>query len=144
MFVVWGELYVGQWNFVGNNRHHNGFFYKDGSSTPGCPYQQQIPSWVPWDELVELAETLGANKDMIRVDVFAGIPRYRHGHSEVRIAASEAEIWPTTIFCNPFIADEMARLWVAGYTLGNYDVVPNSEVPPEYIERQKRLIASSP
>ncbi|KAL7550165.1 hypothetical protein ACHAWF_013411 [Thalassiosira exigua] len=144
MFVVWGKLYVGQWNFVGAERHFEGFFYRDRSPAPGCPNQRPIPDWVPWDELVELAETLGANKDMLRVDMFVGVPRHPSGDGEVRVAVNEVEFSPKTIFCNPFIADEMARLWVAGYKLGNYEVVPNSEVPPEYVEKQKRRISSGP
>jgi hypothetical protein len=28
----------------------------------------------------------------------------------------------------------MARLWIAGYKMGNYVTVPNSEVPLEYKE----------
>jgi hypothetical protein len=138
IFVVWGRVYVAVWNEVGEDRYLNGFFYRDGTPTVGCPYQQPIPEWVPWKELVEIAEQLGANKDMFRVDIFVGVPRYFQGDKdEVFIAVSESEIHPTTIFCNPFIADEMARLWVAGYKIGNYEVVPNTEVPKEYIEKQK-------
>ncbi|KAL7551284.1 hypothetical protein ACHAWF_016772, partial [Thalassiosira exigua] len=52
-----------------------------------------------------------------------GVPiRYQDEEDDkVRIAVSEAEINPQNIFCNPFVADEMARLWIAGYKSGNYD-----------------------
>jgi hypothetical protein len=40
------------------------------------------------------------------------------------------------LFCNPFIAEDMARLWVAGYKIGNYETIPNDEVPPDYFNKQ--------
>jgi hypothetical protein len=132
IFVVWGKVYTAVWNEVSDNRYLQGFFYRDGSPARGCPYRARVPDWVPWESLVALAERLGANKDMFRVDIFVGVPRYNQSN-ELQVAISESEIHPTTIFCNPFIADEMARLWVSGYKTGNYEVVPNTEVPPEYI-----------
>jgi len=136
LFVVWGRVYVGVWNEVSSDRYLDGFIYRDGTAAPGCPFYGELPEWIPWKEMVDIAESLGANKDMFRVDMFVGVPRYssQEDTNELRIAVSESEIHPTTIFCNPFIADEMARLWVSGYKTGNYKVVPNTEVPASYME----------
>jgi hypothetical protein len=132
--VVWGRVYAGVMNEVGKDRYLLGFFYRDGSTVPGCPFSESIPKWVPWDELVAIAESLGANKDMIRIDIFVGVPRYSPEKVNLQIAVSESEIHPTTMFCNPFIADELARLWLAGYKVGNFETVPNTEVPNDYVK----------
>jgi hypothetical protein len=40
------------------------------------------------------------------------------------------------MFCNKLLADEMARLWVAGYKLGNYHVMDsNPEVPGDFVTK---------
>jgi len=131
MFVIWGKVYAGQWNMVGEDRYMGGFFYRDGSAAPGCPIDQ-LPHWVPWAELVEIAENLSRHKDMFRVDMFVGVPRYSQENAGLKIAVSESEIHPTTMFCNPLIAEEMARLWVAGYRIGNYNTISNDEVPDDF------------
>eukprot|EP00536_Pseudo-nitzschia_multiseries_P014406 jgi/Psemu1/38550/gm1.38550_g len=131
MFVVWGKVYVGQWNMVDDDRYMGGFFYRDGRAAPGCP-MDELDDWIPWSELVEIAENLSQHKDMFRVDMFVGVPKYSDVNSTLKIAVSESEIHPTSMFCNPFIAEEMARLWVAGYKIGNYRVIPNDEVPEDY------------
>jgi hypothetical protein len=147
MFVVWGRVYAGVMNEVRDNRYLNGFFYRDGTPTPGCPYKARIPEWVPWKELVGIAESLGANKDLFRVDMFLGVPRYStdsDDNKKLQIAVSESEIHPTTIFCNPFIAEEMARLWKAGYKTGNYEIVPNTEVPIDYVQKKMLETTTNP
>ena len=98
----------------GEGKYLSGFFYRDGGAAPGC-LTDRLPDWVPWDELVKIAESLSKNKDMFRVDMFVGVPRYSDEGAELQIVVSESEIHPTTMFCNPLIADEMARLWLAGY-----------------------------
>ena len=131
MFVIWGKFYVGQWNEVGDERYLDGFFYRDGRPAPGCPVDE-LPEWVPWGELVSIAESLAQHKDMFRVDMFVGVPRYSDDDAELQIAVSESEIHPTTMFCNPLIAEEMARLWIAGYKMGNYVTISNDEVPSDF------------
>jgi len=131
MFVIWGKFYIGQWNEVGDDRYLVGFFYGDKRPAPGCPVTE-LPDWVPWEQLVAIAESLSQHKDMFRVDIFVGVPRYSSEGASLQIAVSESEIHPTTMFCNPWIAEEMARLWVAGYMIGNYETIPNDEVPAEY------------
>jgi hypothetical protein len=85
--------------------------------------------------MVAIAESLGAKKDMIRIDMFTGVPRYSAENAITQIAVSECEIYTTTMFCNKFMADELARLWLAGYKVGNFERVPNTEVPKEYLQK---------
>jgi hypothetical protein len=35
------------------------------------------------------------------------------------------------------LMDEAARLWIAGYKVGNYRNVPNTELPPDFLEALK-------
>ena len=54
--------------------------------------------------------------------------------ASVTIAVSESEIYPITVFWEEEVAEEGARLWIAGYKMGNYGIVPNTEVPPAFLE----------
>lgn len=143
MFVIWGRVYGGVWNEVADGRYFQGLFYRDGRPAPGCPYQAQLPDWVPWTQLVDVAESLSAHKDMFRVDMFVGVPRYSAPDAQPKIVVSESEIHPTTMFCNPYIADEMARLWVAGYKVGNYKTIPNDEVPSDFVGKANRSVVEN-
>jgi hypothetical protein len=95
-----------------------------------------------------MAEELGAHKDMFRLDVFVGVPTsvkslLHNGATEeerlehLEIAISESEIFPTTPFNDFDLTEEAARLWIAGYKIGNYRVVPNTEVPDEFKQTGK-------
>jgi len=91
--------------------------------------------------MIRIAEELGAHKDIFRVDLFFGIPTDQGRNmtknerlANSRIVVNECEIFPTTIFPDKWLADEGARLWRAGYRIGNYKVVENSEVPSNYKE----------
>mmetsp|Transcript_16278 Transcript_16278/g.33464 ORF Transcript_16278/g.33464 Transcript_16278/m.33464 type:complete len:91 (+) Transcript_16278:48-320(+) len=79
---------------------------------------------------------------MFRVDMFVGVPRYSEEGTELQIAVSESEIHPTTMFCNPLIAEDMARIWVAGYKIGNYEVIENDEVPDDYASKHTEAAAA--
>lgn len=154
MFVIWGRVILGQWNTVrGQNRwcegfiHRNGTFATKGKTSSYVSDARKVPGWMQWDELVRIAEHLGAHKDMFRVDIFVGIPssaeipeknivkeRVRERSKHLEIAVSECEIFPTTIFPADALPAEMARLWIAGYKMGSYKVIPNDEVPREFKE----------
>lgn len=92
------------------------------------------------DELVNIAEKLAKNKDMFRVDIFVGLsshsPSLQQGdrRAAVKHVVSESEIYPTTVFHSEKMTQEAARLWIAGYKIGNYKVVNNTEVPKEFLE----------
>jgi hypothetical protein len=138
MFTIWGKVWLAQPKQV--NQINLGFFHRDGTdffeSQPGS-----VPDWLDFSELVKIAENLGANKDMIRIDFLVGVPAgaLRAGATTeeriaaVQIAVSECEIHPGTYFDDE-IREEGARLWIAGYKMGNYRVVPNTEVPPSFLE----------
>lgn len=46
------------------------------------------------------------------------------------------------MFCNPLIAEDMARIWVAGYKIGNYEVIENDEVPDDYASKHTEAAAA--
>jgi len=144
LFVVWGRLWLANANEVrGFNRWSNGFYHRNGSAVPGNPHGD-IPEWVDWPLVLSVAERLGANKDMFRVDMFVGLPAkhplLQEGSTEeerkaaAHYVVSESEIHPTTIFWDSEVCNEGARLWIAGYKTGNYRLVPNTEVPPAFLE----------
>jgi hypothetical protein len=145
IFTIWGKVWVAQMNIVEeNDRFAEGFFLRNGTMLFDPDHTHTIPDWLDFAELVRIAEHLGANKDMFRTDIFVGVPSGRPALREgatseeirasVTIAVSESEIYPTTAFWDETISEEGARLWVAGYKMGNYGIVPNTEVPPEYLE----------
>jgi hypothetical protein len=41
------------------------------------------------------------------------------------------------VFDDPEVREEGARLWIAGYKMGNYKTTPNSEIPSEFLETGK-------
>jgi hypothetical protein len=138
IFTIWGKVWVGQYNYVtDNNRWCAGFVYRNGTMTAGS--SSEYPPWVDWPHLVEIAERLGANKDMFRTDIFVGVPAGAAESGEerrkaIKYAVSESEIYPTTIFTDDILAEEAARLWIAGYKMGIYRTIPNTEVPQEFID----------
>jgi hypothetical protein len=67
LFVVWGRVYITQWVQISSKGHFlGGFFYRDGSPGAGCYTTTPMPDYIPYKEMIEIAEKLGANKDMIR------------------------------------------------------------------------------
>jgi hypothetical protein len=147
IFVIWGRVWVGQMNYIeGQGRYHGAFIYRNGTTAKGSMYKKIPFDWLDWPRLVELAEKLGANKDMFRADFFVGLPSgapsARNGTNEeklrdLRVVVSESEIYPTTVFISDALPADAARLWVAGYKKGNYKIIPNTEVPKEFLETGK-------
>lgn len=141
VFTIWGRVHVGYWK---RGIVHNGVVYRNGSSVICEDTKMSLPGWVDFARVVEIAEKLGAHKDMFRVDVFAGVPAGSpamrpDATNDDRLAAveyvvSEVEIHPTSYFHDEKILEESARLWLAGYKIGNYRIVPNTEVPKEFLE----------
>jgi hypothetical protein len=138
MFTIWGKVWIAQPKEA--NRIQLGFFHRDGTKSfaaqPGS-----LPDWLDFSELVKIAEKLGANKDMYRIDILVGVPAgaVRAGATTeermaaVQIAVNECSLYPAT-FMDDEIREEGARLWIAGYKMGNYRIVPNTEVPPSFLE----------
>lgn len=150
VFVIWGRVYAGQLNFVdGEGRWCLGFFSRDGEfhsvSEDYNPRDEgRFLEWLDWDHVVEMAERLGNHKDMIRVDVFAGLSAANaiklqnvskeRRHRAVEYVFSEISFHPTTLWAMDEFREEAARLWMAGYKFGNYKAVPNTEVPQVFKE----------
>ena len=147
VFTIWGKMWLAVQRPGMDGAvailHRNGTNLKwEGKSDP-------LPEWIDWPKIVEIAEKSGAHKDMFRTDIFVGIPSSGDGPSTsttstreerlkaVRYVISENEIHPTEYFhvrgTQP-IFDEGGRLWLAGYTKGNYRVIPNTEVPPAFVK----------
>jgi hypothetical protein len=147
VFTIWGKMWLAVQRPGMDGAvailHRNGTNLQwEGKSDP-------LPEWIDWPKIVEIAEKSGAHKDMFRTDIFVGVPSSGNGpfSSEtmsrderlkaVRYVISENEIHPTEYFhvkgTQP-IFDEGGRLWLAGYAKGNYRVVPNTEVPPDFVK----------
>jgi len=144
-FVLWGRVWVVQLNIVeGINRWILGFVHRNGTTVKANSVMDHVPEWVDWTHMIDVVERLGAHKDLLRVDMFIGLPSghpmARNGSTleERRAAAhyvvSECACHPTTPFDDKEVSDEGARLWMAGYKVGNYRVVPNTEVPQAFLE----------
>merc|ERR1712176_880583 len=94
----------------------------------------------------KLAERLGANKDLFQVNILAGIPagstsltkkgvstkQHYRAAAVVQYVVSEVAFYPTISFEDTDIYEEGARLWLAGYKMGNYRKVKNREVPAAF------------
>jgi hypothetical protein len=99
------------------------------------------PSWLDWNGVVELAETLATNKGMLRVDIYVGRPAQETGWFESGGGIIHRLLYPNVRFIqllfflrDPTILEEAARSWVAGYKIGNYRLVPSNQVPKEFLE----------
>ena len=139
IFTVWGRVWAAQMNVVGEDRFYNGYAHRNGTMLIG---HSTVPVWLDYAELVRIAENLGAHKDMFRTDIFVGVPAgvlKAGATTEERVAAvqivvSESELYPTTIFPDENLCEEGARLWIAGYKMGNHRIIPNTEVPAAFLE----------
>jgi hypothetical protein len=149
VFVIWGRVWVVNLDHVnGGNKWTAGFLHRNGTmvASEGSKYhfkENPLETWLDWvdfSRVVEIAERVGAHKDLLRVDIFVGVPASSPGVTKeerlakVEYAVSELSFHPTTIFTDDEIIDEGARLWIAGYKMGNYRDVPNAEVPKEFVE----------
>jgi len=150
IFVIWGRVFASQLNIVhGENRWCIGFLSRDlefhSNSHHTHPLDKgEMLEWLDWDHVVEIAERLGNHKDMIRVDIFAGLTaanaiKLKNATKEEKYGAieyvfSEISFHPTTVWAIDGLREEAARLWMAGYKFGNYKLVPNTEVPDIFKE----------
>ncbi len=136
IFVIWGRVYLAYLK-RGSGRY-GGLAYRNGTMIE-CQNTlldwREIPDYLHYDEVVEVAEHLARNKDMFRVDIFIGIPS-NGDDTRPRIVISETEFHPTTEFRDPEILEEAARLWMAGYYMNIYKQIPNNEVPSTFTNKQ--------
>lgn len=140
VFLIWGRVWIVNWK---NGHYRSGLVHRNGTLVECADkHEDKLPEWIDWDKIVKLAEDLAVHKDLFRVDIFAGVPAEspslrQEATKEEKTAAvqyvvNEQAFLPTTSFNEKKIFDEGARLWIAGYKMGNYKVVPNNEVPAAY------------
>lgn len=150
IFTIWGRVWISQVNYIEEQgRYILAFTYRNGTMVSDASNMKKMPHWVDWPKLVDIAERLGAHKDMFRTDIFVGVSSSLESGATVeereaaaQYAVSESEIYPTSIFVDQEICDEGARLWVAGYKMLNYYPVPNTEVPPAFLETGQCAMSS--
>ena len=145
-FMVWGKLFFINWR---RGHHRPGLLDSNGEVMElNGKISNRLPDWVDWKKVASLAERFGAHKDMVRVDIIIGVPAgspsLRDGatHEErveaARYMLNEIEFKPGTTIKEdpgPELFEEMARIWIAGYKIGNYRVVPNDETPLAFKEK---------
>ena len=145
VFTIWGRMWLAIWRPGMDGA--TAIIHRDGTNLEWAGKSEPLPDWIDWQQIVDIAERSGVNKDMFRTDIFVGVPSgspvLRNGTSKeerlkaVRYVISENEIHPTEYFHYKKmknIFDEGSRLWLAGYTNGNYRVVHNSEVPTAFVK----------
>jgi hypothetical protein len=139
--TIWGRVWLAQWR-PGTSKVR-AFLRRDGSTLQWDEEQSHdLPDWINWPRIVDLAEQLGRNKDMFRTDIFVGVPAgalrsdatQQERLNAVQYVVSECEVHPTPLKGCDEIFAEAGRLWLAGYRIGNYKIVPNTEVPSEFLE----------
>ncbi|CAB9521537.1 expressed unknown protein [Seminavis robusta] len=140
VFTIWGRVWLAQWR-PGVSKIR-AFIKRDGTALAwdgGTKPEQQLPEWINWQHIVEMAEGLGKHKDMFRTDIFVGIPAARHREDgarkeqlEAKYVVNENEIHPTPLKGTESVFQEAGRLWLAGYKIGNYKVIRDLEVPDEF------------
>jgi hypothetical protein len=77
------------------------------------------PSWLDWNGVVELAETLATNKDMLRVDICVGRPAQQTGWFESGGGSIHRLLYPSVRFIQllffyviqPFLRRPLDRGW---------------------------------
>lgn len=149
VLTIWGRVHVANWRRGGwKSLWWPGVVNRNGTMVEGSEVLS-LPDWVDWSRVVDIAERLGAHKDMFRIDMFVGVaagsPALREEASEserqkaVRYVVSEISHISSEPFPNE-VMEESLRLWIAGYKIGNYRIIPNTEVPLEFQDhdREKR------
>ncbi|OEU14551.1 hypothetical protein FRACYDRAFT_241098 [Fragilariopsis cylindrus CCMP1102] len=145
VFTIWGRMWLAIWRPGMDGA--TAIIHRNGTNLEWAGKSEPLSDWIDWQQIVDIAERSGVNKDMFRTDIFVGVPSgspvLRNGTSKeerlkaVRYVISENEIHPTEYFHYKKmknIFDEGSRLWLAGYTNGNYRVVHNSEVPTAFVK----------
>ena len=152
VFTIWGRVWIAEWR-CGRFRSswEPGYIHRNGTMVAGS-HMKSIPKWVDWSRIVDIAERLGANKDMFRVDIFAGAPagspslRKEATEEErkgaVRYMVNEVSTSPAT-WIPPELAVEGESLWKAGYNSGNYRIVPNADLSTELLQMYHEKHASN-
>jgi len=142
-YTIWGRVFLAYW--------------KRGSERPGLVWRNgtvmkqfkeyheeysELPDWFDWSRVVEVAERMGRNKDLMRIDIFVGVPAGSIDHEltleekrqKIQYVVNEIDHRPKNYFQSD-IHNEGKRLWIAGYKMGLPTVVPNDEIPEAFMQK---------
>ena len=153
--------YLSSYTYLQRNKMHLGWVdetgkpfgydetaYKDWKDDNSRNNLNELPDWVNWSEVVRIAEMMAVGKDTMRVDIFVGMsadnpamklspddPNTKAMQKQaVSAVVNELEFF-STLWVPEAISEEIARLWYAGYDMGIYKHVSNSDVPPAFVEK---------
>ena len=140
-FVIWSRLFACHYR---RGNFDPGYYGRSGKliyKKPGGASVSSLPDYVVWEKVVHIAERRAAHMDQLRVDIYVGRGSNDEKSDPIRYVISEVEMEQTSKF-DPALMDEATRLWIAGYQMNIFKVVPNTEVPKVYLENGLRLPAN--
>ena len=140
-FVIWSRLFACHYR---RGNFNAGYYDRSGKliyKKIGGASATSLPDYVVWDKVVSIAERRAAHMDQLRVDIYVGRGSDDDKSDPIRYVISEVEMEQTSKF-DPDLMDEATRLWIAGYRMNVFKVVPNTEVPKVYLENGLRLPAN--
>ena len=140
-FAIWSRLFACHYR---RGNFNAGYYDRSGNliyKKPGAASVSSLPTYVDWDKVVDIAERRAAHMDELRVDIYVGRGSDDDKSDPIRYVVSEVEIEQTSKF-DPELMDEATRLWIAGYRMNIFKVVPNTEVPKVYLENGLKLPAN--
>jgi hypothetical protein len=143
VYVIWGHVWMANWrNAEGTG--HAGMVFPNGTVVMDDLGTLKIPRWAKWELIMQRAEEIAAQKDILQVDFLVGVTAetaHKLTHAtrqeklaKVQIVVSDVKLMPDSKFPHDGLMNEMGRLWIAGYEMGIYKSVPNDEVPTEYLQ----------
>jgi hypothetical protein len=141
--VIWGQVWMANWRNA-EGPGHAGMVFPNGTVVMDDLGTVKIPRWAKWELIMQRAEEIAAQKDILQVDFLVGVTAetaHALAHStrqeklaKVQIVVSDVKLMPDAKFPHDGLLNEMGRLWVAGYEMGIYKSVPNDEVPTSYVQ----------
>ena len=157
VYVIWGRVWMASWSNYGDDSNNDSseelsshaMVYRNGTIVllPKDGQEQrmlrEVPDWLPWGRVVQVSEGLAAHKDIYQVNLLVGVSAAtaRNHHSEQlsrdeRLEDLQVVVMDTRL--DPAVSkfpdrdglvQEFGRLWLAGYHMGIYKTIPNTEVP---------------
>lgn len=157
VYVIWGRVWMASWSNYNDDDNNNS---AEEPSNPAVVYRngtvvvvlkdgdqqymlREVPDWLPWGRVVQVAEGLAAHKDIYQVNLLVGISAATaRNHRTERLSRDERlddlQVVVVDTRLDPVMSklpdrdglvQEFGRLWMAGYHMGIYKTVPNTEVP---------------
>ncbi|CAB9514926.1 expressed unknown protein [Seminavis robusta] len=150
VYVIWGRVWMATWRDA-EGPGHSGLVFRNGTVIMDDMAVVKMPRWAKWDLVMETAEDIAAHKDILQIDFLIGVSAEaaymlsqatvsrQEKLAEVQIVVSGIKLNPSDKFPNgnKDLLNEMGRLWIAGYEMGIHRLIPNNEVPPEYVQHHR-------